>query len=141
MKDKDVAQILRDKGLRVTPQRIAIYECLAGTTAHPTAETVYQQLHSKYPSMSLNTVYKTLLVLEAAGLIQRFTTADSVFRYDANPAEHVHAVCLKCGRVSDVPGDFGEELERLRAKAVGNSDYNIRYSTLLVYGLCPECKR
>jgi Fe2+ or Zn2+ uptake regulation protein len=66
-------QELAAKGLRATPQRIAIFEALIPRRDHPTVEVLYQDIHARYPSMSLNTVYTTLVSLEKAGLIQRKT--------------------------------------------------------------------
>lgn len=137
---EDIAEVLRAKGLRVTPQRAAIYRFLRGTRSHPRAEVVYRELKPEYPGMSLNTVYKTLLALEQAGLIQRFTTGESVFRYDADTSPHVHAVCLKCGRVADVPGDFGRELGDLATKVRGGTDFQVKSNVHLVFGYCPECR-
>ena len=57
---KETAQLLREKGLKVTPQRIAVYNMLLGTTAHPNAEMIYKTLEPTNPTMSLATVYKTL---------------------------------------------------------------------------------
>ncbi|NPV69929.1 MAG: transcriptional repressor [Firmicutes bacterium] len=136
----DIAEILREKGLRVTPQRVAVYRFLSGTRSHPAAEVIYRELKSEYPSMSLNTVYKTLLALEQAGLVQRFTTGESVYHYDADTSPHVHAVCLKCGRVSDVPGDFTRELADLRRRATENTDFTARSNAHLIFGYCPDCK-
>ena len=57
---KEIAQILREKGLKVTPQRIAVYNMLCNTKEHPDAETIYKTLEPTNPTMSLATVYKTL---------------------------------------------------------------------------------
>ncbi len=137
---QDVAEILRGKGLRVTPQRVAIYRFLAGTRSHPAAEVIYRELKPQYPGMSLNTVYKTLLALEQAGLVQRFTTGENVYHYDADTSPHIHAVCLKCGRVSDVAGDFGRELGELAQRVRSHTDFVVRSNAHLVFGYCPECK-
>ncbi|MGE5484541.1 MAG: Fur family transcriptional regulator [Ignavibacteriales bacterium] len=136
----DIAQTLRDKGLRVTPQRVAIYRYLRGTRAHPMAEAIYAELRPQYPGMSLNTVYKTLLALEQVGLVQRFTTGENVFHYDADTSPHVHAVCLRCGRVSDVPGDFTRELDEMRKRVAGKTDFKVMSNSHLVFGYCPECR-
>ncbi len=62
----EVTDLLRDKGFKATPQRLAIYEALASTTEHPNADMLYQKLTPKYPTMSLATVYKTLDILQDA---------------------------------------------------------------------------
>ncbi len=62
---------LRERGLKVTPQRMAIYTMLTETIAHPTAEAVWEHVKGEFPAVSFNTVYTTLNTLEQARLVQR----------------------------------------------------------------------
>ena len=80
---KETAQLLREKGLKVTPQRIAVYNMLLGTTAHPNAEMIYKTLELTNPTMSLATVYKTLDFFKQLGLVQELNVGESSSRYDA----------------------------------------------------------
>lgn len=68
-------QLLREKGYKVTPQRLAIYEVLNNCNMHPTAETIYRIISDDYPTMSLATIYKTLDLLKEAGVIQELNIA------------------------------------------------------------------
>ena len=79
---KEVTQILRAHGYKVTPQRLAVYHALARTTAHPQAETLYAELLPLYPTMSLATVYKTLGILCEVGLAQELNVGEDAYRYD-----------------------------------------------------------
>ena len=94
----EVTDLLRDKGFKATPQRLAIYEALASTTEHPNADMLYQKLTPKYPTMSLATVYKTLDILCTVGLAQELNVGEDAFRYDANTSNHPHVRCTVCGR-------------------------------------------
>jgi len=134
----DAGELLRQKGLRVTPQREAIYELLASSKAHPTAEWVYREVKNIYPSISFNTVYKTVQIFEAAGLLQRFNTGANIYRYDANVKPHPHVICLSCGRVDDME-EFPNQLEELLKKAALSSPYEIKFVNLHFYGYCPQC--
>lgn len=131
-------ELLKQKGLRVTPQREAIYRLLAASKAHPTAEYVYQEISKVFPSISFNTVYKTMQTLEEAGLIQRFNTGENVYHYDANVTPHPHLICLSCGRVDDMEA-YPDNLEDAICKAVRSSSYEIRSANLHFFGYCPQC--
>ena len=109
-----ITRTLREAGLRVTPQRMAIYLTLVKTKAHPCAELVYQELHHDFPSLSLNTVYNTLQIFEELGLVRRLDTGEGMCRYDANPSPHMHFVCKVCGRVLDIEYDGTTTLAGIR---------------------------
>ena len=109
---KETAQLLREKGLKVTPQRIAVYNMLLGTTAHPNAEMIYKTLEPTNPTMSLATVYKTLDFFKQLGLVQELNVGESSSRYDAVVRCHPHTVCRICGRVDDLHMDELTEVAR-----------------------------
>src|SRR5262245_15414958 len=115
--------ILERQGLRWTRQREAVYEALASTKSHPTAEELFQAVTAVEPGMSLATVYNTLEALTAAGLARRLPCQGGAYRYDADVRDHVH-LSLADGRLLDLPQDLSgrmlggvpegalEELER-----------------------------
>lgn len=129
---------LKQSYLKVTPQRLAIYGYLMGTTEHPSAEMIYSDLREDYPNMSLATVYKTVAVLKEAGLVQELNVGEDSFRYDANVKPHAHIVCKKCHRVADYHGKtVSDETVRLVEKATG---YDIDGEQIYFFGTCSECK-
>lgn len=91
----------RDAGLKLTHQRLEIYRELAAATDHPTAEMLYTRLRRGLPTLSLDTVYRTLATLEERKIITRVQTDESQARYEAEMAPHHHAMCRRCGRISD----------------------------------------
>ena len=97
---------LRKLGLRVTPQRIAIFDLLQGDSTHPSAEEMYRRLSRKYPGMSFATVYNTLSKLVRAGEIQELDIDPDRKRFDPCARRHYHFYCRVCGRVYDVEYDF-----------------------------------
>lgn len=135
---KDIAQLLRSKGLKVTPQRIAIYTMLMNTKEHPNAEIIYKTLEPTNPTMSLATVYKTLDFFKATGLIQELNVGEGCSRYDANADCHPHVVCTQCGNVFDLEI---EGLSNLREKIADQTDFDLQSEQLFFYGTCPNCKK
>jgi Fur family peroxide stress response transcriptional regulator len=98
--------ILADHGLNCTAQRAALYEALAATKSHPTAEELYQRVRPDTRSLSLATVYSALETFCRVGLARRVPT-DGSARYDATTHDHVHVRDLETGAVTDVPGELG----------------------------------
>jgi Fur family transcriptional regulator, peroxide stress response regulator len=129
--------MFKEKNLKLTPQRYAIYKYLKSTKMHPSAEMIYSALRADYPTMSLATVYKTLKTLIEIKLIRELNVGEDNFRFDANISMHPHVMCFTCGRVDDIEiVDFSflnEEVEKY-------SNYNIHDHQLYFYGICPECK-
>lgn len=91
----------RNAGLKLTHQRLEIYHELASTTDHPTAGMLYTRLRRNLPTLSLDTVYRTLATLEEHHIITRVQTDENQARYEAEMAPHHHALCRKCGAITD----------------------------------------
>ena len=101
-------------GLRCTKQRLAIYDALAGTASHPTAEQLYEVVRSECEGLSLATVYNTLDALCDAGLCCKLPVTNGSVRYDADLHPHMHVVVEETGEFIDVPDDLGRAvLERI----------------------------
>jgi Fur family peroxide stress response transcriptional regulator len=130
---------LRNAGVKVTHQRLEIFRELALSTAHPDAETIYRHVRKRMPTVSLDTVYRTLWLLLDLGLVRSIGGRDRV-RFDGNAKDHHHFICQRCGETQDfyhevfdhleLPGDIGElgrveclqvELRGLCVKCVKNS--------------------
>lgn len=129
--------LLKERGLRVTHQRLAIYEYLLASKRHPSAEEIYEALHEKVPAMSLATVYKTLDVLVEMGLALKLGFGDDVNRYEGDPEPHINLVCVRCKRFVDQDEDSLTEIAEAAARATGFSLLSQRHE---LYGLCPECQ-
>ncbi len=128
----------RDNNMKLTPQRIAIYEMLMSTKSHPSAETIYDSIKDRYPTMSLATVYKTLKALVQLNLAQEINVGEGNFRYDANAEPHPHIVCINCGRVDDIDN---LDLSFINESAENFTDYDILKSKVYFYGICSDCKQ
>lgn len=137
MNEQTITVLLREKGFKVTPQRLAVYEVLANTTEHPSAEMIFQKLQPKYPTMSLATVYKTIEILKEIGLVQVLNAGEDSFRYDANMEEHPHVRCMLCKRVDDI---FEVDAQPYIQNIAEKTAYRLTGQQFYFYGICPECQ-
>lgn len=134
---QELAKKLREKKLKVTPQRLAIFKMLSETKSHPSAEIIYKTLEPDHPTMSLATVYKTLDALKKNALIQEINVGENSFRYDANTAPHPHIICLGCGAVEDLNSGALDHLPTLIEK---DTEYEIVFHQVYLYGRCKKCQ-
>lgn len=134
----ELTAILKNHGLKVTPQRLSIFKMLRNTQAHPSAETIYKSLQEEYPTMSLATVYKTLDTFVQQGLVQQLNVGEDSYRYDADTSEHSHIQCTKCKCVKDLPPLT--HLSELRAEVQKATGFSLSHEQLYFYGLCTDCQ-
>lgn len=136
---------LRQAGLKLTPQRIAIVRLFAEDATHPTAQDLFERLRPAFPTMSFATVYNTLDSLAHAGLagmVRLPGKRGDAARFDPNTAPHHHAVCDRCGSVLDIaagtlaptPG----AISKLRRAAPG---FSVTAVERVYRGLCASCAR
>lgn len=119
----DFAQALRDAGLRVTPQRLALLAILMDSADHPNADELLARARALDDSVSLATVYRTLSALEEAGLIRKLTLESEPSRYEITPvAEHDHVVDIDTGEVIEIAND---DIARLRRETLERLGYEI----------------
>jgi len=130
-----LAERLREKGLRVTQQRVAVLEYLCSTPTHPTAEQIGAAVNRAQPTTSRASVYNVLHSLKDAGLIEELVFDDAVARYDANLGPHHHFVCTRCGAVHDVAFDAVPALPKRRLP----SGHAVESVEVTLRGACPGC--
>ena len=94
--------LLKEKQLKITPQRLEVLQYLDKNRNHPTVEEIYSKLKQKNPSLSKTTVYNTVEILEKNGLLQSITISGSELRYDFKHGMHHHFLCKKCGEIFDI---------------------------------------
>ncbi|NLB55629.1 MAG: transcriptional repressor [Lentisphaerae bacterium] len=92
----------RQSGMRVTHQRTEVFRELAGCTDHPDADTLYKRVRARIPSISLDTIYRTLRMLEHSGAIIRVGSDQDRAHFDANTDRHIHFICSSCGVIKDI---------------------------------------
>jgi len=126
----------RQRGMKVTHQRMEIFRELAASAEHPDAETVYQQVRKRVSGISRDTVYRTLSTLENEGLVRRVEPLFESARYDANLNRHHHFVCTVCGMVSDF---YSEALDSLPIPKSLESVGVVDSAQVQVRGTCSAC--
>ena len=123
-------------GLKVTHQRLEIFRELASANDHPTAEILYKRLQKKMPTLSLDTVYRTLATFEEHDLISRVQTAESHARFEAEMDRHHHVICSKCNKITDFNWDVCET-NKLPQQIANWGKIENKQVTLR--GICNEC--
>jgi Fur family peroxide stress response transcriptional regulator len=129
-------EVCRNSGMKLTHQRMEIFREVAQTDDHPDAEKVYQGVCKRMPTMSLDTVYRTLWLLKDLGLITTLGPPRERTRFDANLSHHHHFVCIQCGLTLDFHSDAFDEV-RLpdSVKVFGR----VETTQVEVKGVCLKC--
>ncbi len=124
-------------GLRVTPQRTAVFECLTSSKEHPTAEQVFRIVRDRHPNVSLDTISRTLRTFVEMGLANVAEGFGGSRRYDANLAAHHHAHCVHCGIIIDFEN---AAFDRLKAPPQVASEFDIIDHKVVISGVCARCR-
>ena len=128
----------RERGHRITPQRLALLRLLAASENHPSAAQLYEQLGEQYLTMSLATVYKTLSRMKEMGEVLELGFSDDDNRYDGNePSPHPHLICIQCRKIIDPDVASFRDLAQ---EVAANTGFRILRHRLDFYGICPDCQ-
>jgi len=130
---------LRENNYRITPQRLAVLRILAASTGHPSVEKIYGKVKKDFPTTSLATVYKTLIVLKEIGEVLELGFGEGGNRYDGNkPYPHPHLICNGCGQIIDPDLESLQGMTEELKKATG---FKINTHRLDFFGVCPNCQK
>jgi Fur family peroxide stress response transcriptional regulator len=130
-----IVNTLKAKGLRVTPQRFAVYANLLSRSDHPTVEQILIGLNKDFPVSSQATIYSSLQALRNAGLVKEVLLEEGVSRYDAMVEPHHHFRCECCGAIEDIGWDAfpAMNFDQLR------SGLQVSTYEVTVRGICDRC--
>lgn len=132
-----IIQKLRDNGHKVTPQRLAIVKILAKSKDHPSVEEIYDQIKEDFPTMSLATVYRNIVLIKLLGEVLELGFPDGSNRYDGNkPYPHPHVICIKCKKIVDPDMD---SLDELKNEVASETNFKILNHRLDFFGICSNC--
>jgi len=130
-----LAQRFRDADLKITGQRLAVFEALGTLPGHCTAEQIHHEVVSGMPNMSLRTVYQILRELADLGELEMLDLGTGAIRYDHNLSHHHHLVCNECGEIVDIPAHLAEVCH----EAVADLGVSVSSAELVMRGTCREC--
>jgi len=138
MEIKDTIALLKSRGYRITPQRVAIIRILKDYEGHPGAEEVFRYAIQLYPNISMATVYNVMEVLEKEGIIRAIAVSKNLRRYDSNIKPHSHFICNSCRKVFDIPSNYYEACTKELPPEL--ADFEVDSLELIYKGLCSDCK-
>jgi len=128
----------RQRNISITPQRVAIYSSLMGSTEHPSAEDIYNRVKSDFPDISVDTVYRTLSTFSQMGLVNVVEGYGEPRRYDPDVEPHHHFRCKRCNKIID----FQEtSFDKLKVPARIRQKFSVSNIKVVVEGLCDKCGR
>lgn len=135
---KDMIERLKEKGVTLTPQRLAVVEFLKKNASHPTVDDIHRAIQRKYPTMSMATVYSTLELLKEHGEIQELSIRKrGKACFDPSPKLHHHLLCQKCDKVVNIEFECPDDCPIIKEKEIGGC--RVEEVQAYVYGLCPDC--
>ena len=127
----------RQAGLKVTPQRTTVYRTLLTSTEHPSADAVFREVRRQFPSISLDTVNRTLLTLNKIGAAFIVEGSGDAKRFDANLQTHQHFKCVRCKRIIDV---HHEPFNKIDVPRNLRDRFTVLRTTVYLEGLCDRCQ-
>ncbi len=130
------SELFRCSGAKMTHQRIEVFREVAQTREHPDAETVFQRVRKRIPTISLDTVYRTLWVLMDMGLITTLGARHERVRFDGNTSAHHHFICSVCGMTRDLQH---EEFDNLRIPEEVKHLGSVETAHVEFRGICSKC--
>ena len=113
MRFDTIVKNLRENNYKLTPQRLAIVKILSRSEGHPSVEKIYEHLQDDFPTMSLATVYRNVMLMKSLGEVLEIGFPDGSNRYDGNkPYPHPHVICIKCKKIVDPDLDSLDDMKK-----------------------------
>lgn len=126
----------KENGLKITPQRTAIFQELLKAKDHPTADDIYKRIVKKIPNISFDTVNRTLLTFSKIGMIKVVEGYGQAKRYDPDMGIHHHFRCIRCGRIIDF---HNKDYDDIAVPAEINKRFTVTSKKVVLEGLCGTC--
>ena len=133
----DLTQVLKEKGFRITPQRYAIVSEIMRARGHINPAAIARKVRQRMPGINASTVYRTIAMLEEAGILSHAHMESGPEYHRAGEPEHVHLVCSRCGRTDDLSLKEARSLVELIGR---HSGFAPDLTHFAVAGLCAKCQ-
>lgn len=128
----------RENGLKITPQRLAIYKELFNSKEHPSADMVYRKIVAEHPTISFDTVNRTLHTFADIGVIDSVESHSGVRRYDSDVLPHHHLHCVKCGTIFDF---CDPRLDVIEVDEEITRHFSVLGKRVVISGICDSCSK
>jgi Fur family peroxide stress response transcriptional regulator len=132
------SELCKKSGLKITPQRCAVYGLLMTASNHPTADEVYRMVRRRFPNISYDTVNRTLLTFAEIGLVDILQTKGGPRRFDPVMDNHHHFYCVDCGKIIDFTS---QQYDDLKIPDQISADCTVFTQRVVLNGLCPQCRK
>ena len=133
-----IVRKIRESNHKLTPQRLAVARILAASEGHPSVDGIHAQLKNDFPTMSLATVYRNVILIKSLGEVLEIGFPEGGNRYDGNkPYPHPHVICVRCKTIIDPEIGSLQDFTREVAKASG---FEILTHRVDFFGICRECQ-
>jgi Fur family transcriptional regulator, ferric uptake regulator len=130
--------ILKEKGLRITPQRRMIVDIIHDTEAHITAEDIINHVQKNMPGVNKSTIYRTLELLEQCGCICKSQSGDRFIYHSTAEGHHHHLECCQCGKTIDCEEGLFLPVEKSLVEKFG---FRVDFKHMVIKGLCATCSK
>ena len=137
-KPHEFVQICQKHRLKVTPQRVAIYQELLNSDTHPSADAIFQIVKRNFPSISFDTVNRTLSTFADIGIVDVVETFGGAKRFDPNVKIHHHLHCTQCGNVIDY---YNRDLDDLAVPEDVHQQFLVISKRVVLKGICKACNK
>lgn len=127
---------LKEKKIRLTPQRLELINILSQGNKHWTVEELYHILNERMPSVSITTIYNNINLFCELEIVKEIQFGESLSKYEWKKQDHYHIVCKSCGEMVDV---WYPTLKEVEAVAESISKFQVRSHNLQFYGVCSQC--
>ena len=134
---QELTDALRDRGMRVTPQRVVLHRALRELDRHLTADELLDAVAERLPNVSLPTIYATLELFEQLGMVRRVQRAGTTL-FDPRTDDHHHLVCSECGSIEDLDSDL--DIAALN-RAAARHGFECERVEAVVHGVCAGCRQ
>ena len=133
----EFVEICQAHQLKVTPQRVAIFNQLLNLETHPSADAVYQIVSKEFPNISFDTVNRTLLTFSEIGIVDVVEVFGGARRFDPNLKNHHHLHCTQCGKVIDF---YSRAYDNLKVPEELHQEFQVTGKRVVLRGLCQTCR-
>jgi Fur family transcriptional regulator, ferric uptake regulator len=129
---------LKEKGVRLTPQRRMIVDLIHKKADHISAEDIIQYVQVRMPGVNKSTIYRTLDLLEQTGCVFKSESGNGFIYHHAEEGHHHHLICQRCGKTIDCPENLFLPVEKTLENKYG---FRVNFKHVVITGLCDTCKK